>query len=347
MQDINLPKDAQTKTEKWSEYVRKKESEKLKQPSILRKIEKIVEDCETDLNKLWILDMFANNISKNNVLEAAELIFEEDMDIMVDNVEAGLKVSEITDMTAEIKENLQVGEAIRANIAKKELARMKDKVRSLANDSSKPVKEGIHLLSLYVRDDFDHFQTQISKKGFERTWKIFSDQEEVDSDKLVETGLVYKTHHEEDNRDFWNYIVPNYSLELLENLVEGTSKIRNPCSQPSENEIKNKIEEERVKEFVRWMHGTNKYIEASKEENQVQKELEEKEISLTLDEFKETRDELVKNNILILKYSPVRSSSSSENGKPATWKYELTRPAINSVPILRWRPEEFYPVRES
>lgn len=313
----------------------------------MRKIEKIVEDCESDLNKLWILDMFANNISKNNVLETAELIFKENMDIMTDNVEAELKVSEITDMTAEIKENLQVGEAIRANIGKKELPRMKEKVKSLANDSSKTVKEGIHLLSLYVRNDFDQFQTQISKKGFERTWKIFSEQEEVDSDKLVKTGLVYKKHHEEDNRNYWSYIVPNYSLELLENLVEGTSKLRIPCSQPSENEIKDQIEEQRVKEFVRWMQGTNKYIDASREEEQEKKELEEKEINLTLDEFKETRNELVKENILILKYSPARNGSSSENGKPAAWKYELTRPVINSVPILRWRPKEFYSVRES
>ncbi len=344
IKNINLPKDAEAETGKWSEYVKKKEKEKLGQPSVLRKIEKIVEDFSTDINKLWILDIFANSVSKDNVRETADLIFEEDTDIVVDNVQAELEVSEITDMSKKIEENLQVGEAIRTIIAKEELNMLKEHARDLISRSSETVKEGINLLSLFVRDDFGKSRTHIPKKGLERTWKIYNEGK-VDIDNLVEAGLVYKKQTSDEGRSFWNYVAPHYSLDLLKNLVRDSSKLDIPFSEPSEPEIKERIEEKEVKEFVKWMHGTEKYIKASNEEEQVREELENKEVNLTLDEFKEIREELVKNNLLIFNYSPKRSNTKSRKEKPATWKYELTKPVIESVPILRWRPEEFYTVR--
>lgn len=310
-------------------------------PTAIQKTEKIVEDCESDLNKLWILDMFATNISKNNVTETAQRIFNEEMDLIVDNIEAELEVTEMAEMEEEIKEDLQIGEAIRANIAKVESDRIKSEIRNRVEDATKTTREGIHLLSLYLRDDFDQFQTHVARKGFERTWETLSG-DEVDLDDLVEKGLLYKKHQSDNTRSFWNYVVPHYSLELLEELVEESSKLDISLPEPSENEIREKIEEKEAKEFVKWLQGTSKYIKESTEEKQVEKELENKEIDLSLDEFKEIREELVKGNILIYDYSPKRDSSKNNNEKPATWKYELTRPVINSVPILRWRPEEFY-----
>ncbi len=325
---------------KWAEYVSEKERGKLEQPTVIQKINKIIEDCKTDLNKLWILDIFANDISKDNVKETVRLIFDEDMDMLVENVEAELEVAEISDINEKIREDLRIGEAIRADIAKEDLERIKDKVETKVKDSTKKTKEGIHLLSLYMREDFDKLQSHIVKKGFERTWETFSG-EKVDLDEIVKTGLIYKKHRKDSTRSFWDYVVPNYSLNILEDIAKGTSNLAIPCSTPTESEIEEKIEEKEVKKFIKWMSGTEKYIKASSEEEQLREELEDKEISLTLDELKEIRDKLVKENMLIFHYSPQRNNTQDKTGKPATWKYKLTKPVIDSVPILRWRPAEF------
>lgn len=313
----------------WSEYVRKRIREKLEHPKATQKIENLVENYKSDLPKLWTLHMFATHLPENHIYETANLLFGEDADLIVDNVKTDLEMAGLPDMHRRLESDFQVGGKIRKVITLNGLNKIKKKTREFINDSSEKTRDGIYLLSLFLRNKLDKKQAKVSSKGFQRTWEIYS-EDEINSKELIKTGIMYK-----------NYVIPGYSLDLLSKISKEDNSLEMDRHDPSESEIQRLVEEERVVEFLGWLNGTTKYVDFYKEEKSIEKELEEKNLDLTLDEFKETRDELIKKKLLVIKRNPQKNTSQPRNDKPAKWEYELTQPVINSVPLLNWRPSSY------
>lgn len=341
MGKVNIPEN-KGRIENWSKYVKRRGEDKLDRPKISEKIENLVRDYKPDLSNIFILDMFSNGVSKNHIYETAKIIFNEDKDIIADKVEAQLESLGLAEMTIKLDSNLQVGDKIRATIASECLSEIKERVKGMVNDSPDKIREGVYLLSYYVTDKLDRDRTHITPSGFERTWRIFSDDKDLEAQDLVNTGMLYKKYYRYDTGSYWYYVVPRHSLVLLGELAEGKSNLKIPCSAPQESEIQDLVEQEKVKEFIKWMGGTTKYVDVSREEEQIKEEMKEDKISLTFDEFEKVRDRLVKEDVLIFDYSPQRNSTGKMGTKEATWKYKLTQLVIDSVPILKWRPSEFY-----
>ncbi len=327
-EDMKERMDLQGETN-WSEYVRKRIRERLEHPKAPQKIEKIVENSKSDIKKLWTLHMFSTRLPENQIYETANLLFEKDADLIVDNVKKDLEIAGLPNMHRKLPSGIQVGEKIRTAITSEGLSEIKEKTKKAIKNSSEETRDGIYLLSLFLRNELNKKQAKISPKGFQRTWETYSESE-VTSKDLIGTGIMYK-----------NYIIPGYSLDLLSKISEESNGFEIGRSDPSESKIQDLVEEEKVIEFLGWLDGTSKYVNVYNEEKQIEKELEENDLNLTFVEFKKTRDKLVKKNLLIIKHKPQKNTPQNRNDKPARWEYELTRPVINSVPLLNWRPSSY------
>ncbi len=341
MRDLNSPEN-KGRVENWSKYVKRREKEEVEISNLSEAIEGLVEDYKTDLSKVWILDMFANGVSKNHIYETAKLIFDEDMTTIIDIVETELESLGLSDMSRRLDSDLQVGEKIRTTIASEALSGIKNQVQELVNNSPKEIREGVYLLSHFAVDKLGQDRTHITPRGFERTWKIFSDDEDLEIQDLVNVGMLYKKYYQYDTGSHWYHVIPQHSLILLGELVEGESDLEPPCSPPSESEVRDFMEQEEVREFMKWMSSTTKYVDVSEEEEQIKEEMDEEKVDLSLAEFESVRDKMIEESVLIFDYSPQRSSTGDRSSKAASWKYKLTKLAIDSVPILQWRPSEFY-----
>ncbi len=313
----------------WSEYVRKRIREKLEHPKATQKIETLVGNYKTDLKKLWTLHMFATRLPENHIYETANLLFEKNADLIVDNVKTDLEKAGLPDMHRRLPTDIQVGEKIQSTITTEGLEGIKERTKKNIAKASDNALDGIYLLSLFLRKKLDNKRAKVSPRGFKRTWDICS-EEEVNSKDLIETGIMYKSH-----------VIPGYSLDLLNKIIEESEDFGIGRSDPSETKIQDFVEREKVIEFLGWLNGTSKSINVYNEEKQIEKELKENEIDLSLNEFKEIRKKLVNKNILIIRHGTPKNTPQDGNDKPAKWKYELTQPVINSVPLLNWRPSSY------
>ncbi|MCJ0619716.1 hypothetical protein JZX76_09395 [Haloarcula hispanica] len=313
----------------WSEHIRKSIRERLGgSPS--RKIQKLVGDYQSDLDRLWILHMFSYGMSKRYVYETAEMVFGEDKDDVVDEVEADLEERGMERMHDEIEDGLKVGDTIQNTVASYGISKIKQQVKESIKDSPREVRDGIYILSLYVRDRLDRESTSINPEGIERTWEIYTGSE-VDIDDIVSTGLIYKNHYNSNAYNHWYYKIPDYGLELIEEIISDSSDFGIYHSDPKRSTLRDVINEEQSREFLRWMNGSSQYVSSYNEEDDIEDELDNREINLTMEEFAEVREDLIQSRVLLIDYSPHRSSTGNRSSRPARWSYKLTQPALDNM----------------
>jgi hypothetical protein len=316
----------------WSEHIRKSIRERLGgSPS--RKIQKLVGDYQSDLDRLWILHMFSYGMSKRYIYETAEEIFEEDKDNIVDEVEADLEERGMENMHNEIEDGLKVGDTIQNTVASYGISKIKDRVKESINDSPGEVRDGVYILSLYVRDRLDRESTSINPEGIERTWKIYTGSE-VDIDDIVSTGLIYKNHYNSNAYNHWYYNIPDYGMELIEELISDPSEFGIYHSDPKRSTLRDVLNEDESREFLKWMNGSSRYVGTYNEQEDIEDQLEDEGIELTLEEFAEVREKLVQDKVLLISYSPHRSSTGNRSSRPARWSYKLTQPALDDMPEI-------------
>ena len=102
-------------------------------------------------------------------------------------------------------------------------------------------------------------------------------------------------------------------------------------SDPTKSTLRDLIDEEPSREFLRWMNGSSKYISTYNEEEKIEDQLEDKEIGLTLEEFTEIREKLIQDKVLLIDYSPHRSSTGNRSSRPARWAYKMTQPVLDNM----------------
>lgn len=293
----------------WSEHIRKSIRERLGgSPS--RKIQKLVGDYQSDLDRLWILHMFSYGISKRYIYQTAEKIFDKDKDDVVDEVEADLEERGMENMYDEIEAGLKVGDTIQNTVASYGISNIKEHVRESIADSPRDVRDGIYILSLYVREKLDRESTSINPDGIERTWEIYTGSE-VDIDDIVSTGLIYKNHYNSNAYNHWYYKIPDYGMELIEEIISDGSDFGIYHSDPNRPTLSDVINEEQSREFLRWINGSSRYISTYNEEEDIEDQLQDEDIDLTLEEFTEVRKKLVQDKVLLIDYSPHRSSTGT------------------------------------
>lgn len=316
----------------WSEHIRKSIRERLGgSPS--RKIQKLVGDYQSDLDRLWILHMFSYGMSKRYVYETAEMVFGEDKDDVVDEVEANLEERGMERMHDEIEDGIKVGDTIQNTVASYGISKIKQQVKESIKDSPREVRDGIYILSLYLRDRLDRESTSINPEGVERTWEIYTESE-VAIDDIVSIGLIYKNHYNSNAYNHWYYKIPDYGLELIEEIISDSSDFGIYHSDPKRSTLRDVINEEQPREFLRWMHGSSQYVSTYNEEDDIKVELDDRDIDLTMEEFKEVREDLIQSSVLLIDYSPHRSSTGNRSSRPARWIYQLTQPALDDMPEI-------------
>lgn len=314
----------------WSELIRKSINARLG-GSGSRKIQKLVEEYSDDLEKMWVLHMFAHNIEKRYVYESAQQVFGEDKDDIVDEVEDDLEENGLLRMYDEVDGDTKVGDAILSSIAIYGRTDIEEQVRATISDSSKKIRDGVFLLSLFVRERIDREFMSINPEGFERTWKIYTG-EEAEMDELVETGLIYRNYYSSNAYSHWYHKIPDYGMEMLEDVIEDTGQLRIHGPDITGYTMRKVLQDDDKAAFLRWMGGARKYIPTYEEEEEIQEELEENEIGLSWDDFQEVRDQLVRDGILIIDYRPNRSRAGRRSSRPAQWVYTLTEPAQRELP---------------
>ena len=83
--------------------------------------------------------------------------------------------------------------------------------------------------------------------------------------------------------------------------------------------------------FFKWMDGCWKCVEAYVEESIIKKELEEKGLDLSIEEFREVSKKLIEEGILIIDYFPRRRRVGRRKSQPAEWIYKITHDALGCM----------------
>jgi len=315
----------------WSEFIRKKIIGKLDYPKIPHKIKKLIQGYSSDIHKLWILHMFSYNLSVGEIYDTAELIFGKEIYSEVDKVKADLENMGIARMYDRLDESgMYIGEAIRAEIEIGGVIDIEKEIKERIKQLPNMVKKAVYLLSFYVLDDLDKDRAYLMPQGFERTWEIYAG-ENIDTNDIFKTGILYKNFYYSNAYKHWWHIIHNYGLDVLEEINRNPRDFDIHESSPSENSIKKMMGREDVKKFLKWMGGRKKFVSVYLEEEEICKQLAERNIELKIEEFKRVRDELVNEMILRFDFWPDRRRAGRRSSTPAYWVYELDDKSLDYI----------------
>lgn len=312
----------------WSDFVRNSIREELLREDAAiaeNNISRLVQDSIDDIEKLWILHMFAEGISERRVYETAETLFGEARDDTVQNV---------IDAASNQEVSLDAGEELKAAIARQGREKLLEQVRLNIQGADRELKQGIYLLTHYVTGKFDSDYAYVKRDGFERTWEIYSDLDSADADfdRIVGIGLAYKNYYSSNAYSHSNPRIPEYALEILQDLRSNPEADRFRIS-GTKTKLGDLLNNNHIQEFLRWMSGHRKWVSAYSEDDEVREDLadEEQGLEITFEEFERARQELVQSNALYIDYSPNRSSTGGRSSRPARWRYEITESGMQEI----------------
>lgn len=315
----------------WSETICRSVRRRLGNPGS-SPIQKLVADYRDDINRLWALHMLSHSISTQHVCETMELIFGSDQSDIVDAVETELANRDIDGMYSRTADGYRVGDTIRGAIACNGLADLKSYTKTQIQDAQLEIRKGLFVLSLFLWNRLDGEGATIHPKGVERTWQTYADDTEVEFEELIARGIAYKKYHDANAYKHWNHLIPEYSLSILNACIDRTSSISFPGTYPGKSTLRELYADDACREVIEWTGGTFASHRAHSEEEYIQNTINEQDISLTVEEFKTARDQLIQNGVLVLDYDPRRRSAGSRSSQPAKWQYRLTPPARNALP---------------
>lgn len=318
--------------ENWSQIAREAIQERLAE-NRRRQIQQLISEYNNSNNrikKLQLLHMYSYGTNKQYIYETAELVAGKPIDELVDEVENDLEDRGLKQMYKQIEgTETKIGVEIREQLAERTNNALSDELKATLDDAPSKIHDGLHILIHYVRDNLDNEQSvSINPNGFERTWKLYTSSE-VDIDALVEYGIVYKDFYSSNAYGHSSYKVPDFTLELLREILEGTTTIQN--YNPSNSTIQKTLSKKQTKVFLKWFNGRQRYVSTRNEDEEIRRDLESKKISDEID-ISELRRELIQNDILYIDYSPHRSNTGNRNSRPAQWIYRLTDEALEALP---------------
>jgi len=310
----------------WSDFVRNAIREELLREDAAiaeNNISRLVWDCSDDIEKLWILHMFAEGISERRVYETAETLFGEVRDDIVQSV---------IDAASSHEVSLDAGEELEAAIARQGREKILEQVRSNIQDADRELKQGIYLLTHYVTGKFDSDSARVIRDGFERTWEIYSDldADDADFDRIVGIGLAYKNYYSSNAYSHSYPRIPEYVLEVLKDMRSDPEADR---FRRTKTKIGDLLDKNHIQGFLQWMSGHRKWVNAYSEDDEVREDLadEEQEVQITFEDFERAREELIQSNALYIDYSPSRSSTGGRSSRPARWRYEITESGMQEI----------------
>lgn len=307
----------------WSEFIRQSIRERVSE-SDRRQIQKLVREYDGNLPRLFTLYMFAERISKNRIYETMERLFDEDYDKLVDDVENDLDELHIPKMYKKTPDGERYSDLIIEEVETLAGEDIRAYVRDRIAEAPKVTKEGVSLLPHFVRDRRNDDGTSLKQRGLTRTWSIRSNSD-VDPDRLLGTGLVFADYYRSNAYNYSTYRIPGYALDLIEELERHPTQFEVPVSHPDTETVAELKQSETFDAFLSWMDGMTKRISKYDETDEIQEFL--RDYDLTLDKFEDMRKQLIEDNLLVLEYSPHRSSTGSRSSLPAQWKYRFTEPA--------------------
>jgi hypothetical protein len=324
----NLKREMDRSDKVWSDFVRNAIREELLREDAAiaeNNISRLVRDCSDDIEKLWILHMFAEGISERRVYETAETLFREARDDTVQSM---------IDAASNHEVSLDAGEELKAAIARQGREKILEQVRLNIQDADRELKQGIYLLTHYVTGKFDSDSAHVIRDGFERTWKIYSDldDDDADFDRIVGVGLAYKNYYSSNAYSHSYPRIPEYALEVLKE-VRSDPESDGFQIYGTETKIGDILDKNHIRGFLRWMSGHRKWVNAYSENDEVIKDLtdEEQELQITFEDFERAREELIQSNALYIDYSPNRSSTGGRSSRPARWRYEITESGMQEI----------------
>ncbi|MFC7197989.1 ribbon-helix-helix domain-containing protein [Halospeciosus flavus] len=301
----------------WSEFIRQSIRERVSE-SDRRQIQKLVREYDGDLPRLFTLYMFAERISKNHIYETMERLFDEDHDKLVDDVENDIDELHLPKMYKKTPDGERYSDLIIEEVETLAGDAIRTYVRDRIAEAPEVTKEGVSLLPHFVRNRRNDDGTSLKQRGLTRTWSIRSNSD-VNTDRLLGTGLAFADYYRSNAYSYSTYRIPGYALDILDELERHPTQFKVPVSHPDTETVAKLKQSEAFDVFLSWMDGMTKRIPKHGETEEIQEFLSD--YDLMIDQFEDMRKQLIENNMLVLEYSPHRSSTGSRSSLPAQWKY--------------------------
>ena len=251
-------------------------------------------------------------------------MFDEDHDKLVDDVEDDIDELHIPRMYKQTPDGDRYDDLIIEEIETRTGDAIRTYVRDRIAEAPKVTKEGVSLLPHFVGDRKNDDGMSLKQRGLNRTWSIRSNTD-VDTDRLVDTGLAFTNYYRSNAYSYSTYQIPGYALDIIDELERHPTQFEVPVSHPDTETVAELKQSETFDVFLSWMDGMTKRIPKHGETEEIQEFLND--YDLTFDQFENMRRKLIENNMLVLEYSPHRSSTGSRSSLPARWKYRFTEPA--------------------
>jgi len=327
---VRIPDDLKWEMDKhpeinWSAVIRKLLEKyinhELNAKSIDTRIMELLNNYKNDIEKLWILHIYLTVLpwKKSDVLETAKLIFNKDMTDVLEEIENDLNHYGIDVKDYQIRKELK--EIIDSfGCLDKIYLEVIDRIKKAPED----IKKGIWLLTLYINENV----VWIHPEGLNRTYKILTGEDINITTELVKLGLLYKGIYSSRAYFFEHCEIPEYTYDIAFEISKGNLLY---IEKPSRYAIEKLLKDEKVQMFFKWMGRAYKYIEVYGEESIIKKELEEKGLKLSFEEFKDILKKLIEEGVLIIDYFPDRRRAGRRSSRPAEWEYKITNDALNYI----------------
>jgi len=315
----------------WSEFIRNQIIKELNYPKVPIKIKELVGEYASNdsFDKLWILHMFSEGIAKRHIYENANLIFGENKEEQVDEVEDDLRKYGFENVFEKVDGELYIANAIKLELDEKGIMeKFYNECSKRLKNSSKEVKDGVWLLSLYIEDSLSRENAFIVPDGFKKTFSFRNEKWDGEIvEDIVKLGIIYLDYYRSNAYNHWWHKIPDYSLQILNEIYIGKgTEFGIYENKPRVDKLRRLLREEKVRTFVRWMGGTKKSVDEYYENEIVQKEL-----GLTMGEFKELVVKLVKENVLIIDYMPSRSRAGKRGSLSPRLIYKIPSYALGEL----------------
>ena len=327
---VRIPDDLKWEMDKhpeinWSAVIRnhleKYINYELNAKSIDYRIIELLNKYKNDIEKLWTLHIYLtlSRWNKSYVLETAELIFGKDMADVLEEIENDLNHYGIDAENYQIRNELK--EVIDSfGYLDKIYLEVIDRIKKAPED----IKKGIWLLTRYINESV----VWIHPEGLNKTYKILTGEDINITIELVKLGLLYKGIYSSRAYFFEHCEIPEYTYDIAYEISKGSLLY---IEKPSRYAIEELLKDEKIQMFFKWMGTDYKSIEVYQEGSIIKKELEEKGLDLSLEEFNNVLKKLIEKGVLIIDYFPRRKRAGRRRSQPSEWEYRITNDTLNHI----------------
>lgn len=306
----------------WSEFIRDSIRQKVSE-SDHRQIQKLVEEYNNDLPRLFALYMYAERIPTRQIYETIEYLFDEKQDTIVDDVNTDIEQLHLPALYKRAPSGKQYSDIITGEIIDQAGDKIRSYVQNRVTKSSKETGIGISMLPYFIQNRANDDIAFVKQRSLSRTWSTQTD-EGIDTDQILSTGLVFADHYSSNAYSYPQYRVPAYAIGLIEDIEHRPTQFDIPSPNPTQSEIEQLKQTDGFKQFMKWLGGTNPSVPERETKNEIK--IISEETGLSHNKVLSIRQNMVENNLLLFEYSPNFSSTNSQRFSSSSWEYILTRP---------------------